>query len=144
MLRRLNMMLAFLFVLFASILLKKNRPIPRQENIAKCSWRKRKRIHLVSVVLSASLIHQNARLNVTRQAGLTAAAWRIVTVLIFFRSPWGLWARSYYSAHTQKHLTPRVYSWAYIRLPPSLLLSYFCESVMPRERTEHITSDEKT
>ena len=57
-----NMMLTFLFILFASILLKKSRPSLRQEKgIAKCCWRKRKRIHLVSIVFPDSSERQAER-----------------------------------------------------------------------------------
>jgi len=117
----------------------KSKVAPRQENIAKYSWEETRsppRPRRPLCILDAS----------ERRVGRNPAAWRIVTVLIFFRSPWGLWARGYYSAHPEAPnsacLLMRLYPVA-----ASSPFSYFRDSVMPRGRAERVTSasdDEET
>lgn len=130
---------AFSFVLFVSISPCLNSRVKDalSPKGGKCSREKRRRIRVVSSLLfpfSLSAPMENTRWDITRMHNR-----RMVTVLIFFRSPRGLWARRYYSP-TRRHLL-HVFTLALMHPQPSAFHPF--SAFHSCRRTEHMTSNER-
>lgn len=134
-------MSSFLFVLFASISpclksrVKESYPEARKMELGEKTRRNPRRfLPLLSTPV------EDAGWDITRmhKRRASGAARRIVTVLIFFRSPRVLWARRYY-AHP-KAPTLHVYSCAYIF--PAVRSSPF-SAFHPCGRAERVMSSER-
>lgn len=91
----------------------KSCPIPKQENIAKCSWDERGRAHPVPrrPFCSSRCIGTAGR-DVTRPYSRRVAYSYGFNLL---SQPLGVYGPAVITPRTQRHLTPRVYSCAYIQ-----------------------------